>query len=124
MRIGIVPPPDPRCPARRRPDLGQGVGGDRVQLARAYLDAVSGGRLTLDLGLGGRADDFVVDDTSPSVPATAFGRARAAWKAAGREGTRDLVAVAYFALGDEDLGVDELMLAPTVDEAWLADVAP
>ncbi|MFD7408723.1 hypothetical protein ACFV7R_40150 [Streptomyces sp. NPDC059866] len=66
----------------------------------------------------------MVDDTGPSVSATAFVRARAAWKAAGREGTRDLVAVAYFALGDEDLGVDELMLAPTADEAWLADVAP
>jgi hypothetical protein len=37
---------------------------------------------------------------------------------------RDLVAAAYCVRGDENVGVDELTLNRTVDEAWLADVAP
>ncbi|MFJ3672507.1 LLM class flavin-dependent oxidoreductase [Streptomyces sp. NPDC090106] len=200
----------------------------------AGIDAVSGGRLTLGLGLGGRADDFVVDGLgprgtgkrldqdietyrsvwrgeippgcdNPAVPegtrevpllfggmaqvsfdrvaragqgyigpsaapgliAPLFDRARAAWQEAGRAGAPHLVALAYYALGDEErgranvhdyylpagpegararaaevsggadavrttvkayeeLGVDELILIPTVDDldevARLADV--
>jgi alkanesulfonate monooxygenase SsuD/methylene tetrahydromethanopterin reductase-like flavin-dependent oxidoreductase (luciferase family) len=137
----------------------------------ADIDAISGGRLTLGLGVGIRPDDFVVDGlvvagrgrrfdrdlgvyrdvwsgkpvgggpnpaVTPdarqiplvfggAVPATfermarwgvgyvgasvpapmiapAFEAARAAWAGAGREGFPYLVAIAYFALGDPDLG--------------------
>lgn len=137
----------------------------------AGIDAVSGGRLTLGVGIGGRDDDFVAEgypmkargkrfdadlDTyhrvwkgepvgggdnaavptgtrpvplmfggiapaalarmakwgqgyvGPSAPASmvadGFAGARAAWKAAGREGEPRLVAIAYFGLGDPDKG--------------------
>lgn len=137
----------------------------------AGIDGISGGRLTLGIGIGGREDDFVVDGfgprglgkrldhdlevyrniwrgepvgggTNPAVPAgtrevpmlfggfadaamqrmaregvgyvsgtvpvpmTAgvFERARAAWKDAGRTGEPRLVALAYFALGDDQKG--------------------
>ena len=137
----------------------------------AGIDGVSGGRLTLGIGIGGREDDFVVDGfgprglgkrldhdleiyrniwkgepvgggTNPAVPAGtrevpmlfggfadaamqrmaregigyvsgtvpapmtagAFDRARAAWKDAGRTGEPRLVALAYFALGDDQKG--------------------
>ncbi|GLY93021.1 luciferase [Actinoplanes sp. NBRC 103695] len=141
----------------------------------AGIDAVSGHRLTLGLGIGGRADDFVADGypmkglgkridhdleiyrsvwngepvgggdnaavptgtrqvplifggmapasfnrlakwgegyVGPSAPAGmvagAFDGARAAWKAAGREGEPRLIAIAYFVLGDPAKGHDNV----------------
>jgi alkanesulfonate monooxygenase SsuD/methylene tetrahydromethanopterin reductase-like flavin-dependent oxidoreductase (luciferase family) len=135
------------------------------------IDAVSNGRLTLGVGLGGRPDDFVVEGLGPrgtgkrldrdietyksvwrgetpagcdnplvpdgsrevpllfggmvqasydrvarsgqgyigaSVPAGmvtgAFDGVRAAWQAAGREGSPYLVAIAYFAIADIEGG--------------------
>ncbi|MFF4355121.1 hypothetical protein [Streptomyces sp. NPDC001530] len=119
------------------------------QLARAHLDAVFGGWLTLGLGLGGRADDFAVDDTGPSASATAVGPAFALgdegpgranvydhYRSAGPDGARARAAKlgggadAVWAMVEafEELGGDELMLNPTVDDldqvARLADVAP
>jgi alkanesulfonate monooxygenase SsuD/methylene tetrahydromethanopterin reductase-like flavin-dependent oxidoreductase (luciferase family) len=38
----------------------------------AAIDAVSGGRLTLGLGIGGRPDDFVVDGLGPSARGKRF----------------------------------------------------
>jgi alkanesulfonate monooxygenase SsuD/methylene tetrahydromethanopterin reductase-like flavin-dependent oxidoreductase (luciferase family) len=137
----------------------------------AGIDGVSGWRLALGIGIGGRVDDFVVEGAGPrglgkridhdlevyrdvwngmtvggelnaavpegtrevpllfggmasatfarmakwgqgyvggSMPAPmvagSFDAARAAWQEAGREGTPRLVAIAYFALGDPDLG--------------------
>jgi alkanesulfonate monooxygenase SsuD/methylene tetrahydromethanopterin reductase-like flavin-dependent oxidoreductase (luciferase family) len=137
----------------------------------AGIDGVSGGRLMLGVGIGGRPDDFVADGApmagrgqrfdhdlevyreiwqgapvgggpNPAVPAAtrqvpllfggsapaamarmakwglgyvggsmppsmvaeAFDNARAAWKAAGREGAPRLVAVNYFAFADGDQG--------------------
>ncbi|MFI6340491.1 LLM class flavin-dependent oxidoreductase [Streptomyces sp. NPDC050535] len=137
----------------------------------AGIDGISGGRLTLGVGLGGRPDDYVVDglgargtgkrldadieiyrsvwrgDKLPgsdnpavpegtrqvplllggmvqatydrvarsadgyiagSVPASmvkpAFDGVRAAWVAAGREGSPRLVAIAYYAFADADAG--------------------
>jgi alkanesulfonate monooxygenase SsuD/methylene tetrahydromethanopterin reductase-like flavin-dependent oxidoreductase (luciferase family) len=138
----------------------------------AGIDAMSGGRLTLGVGIGGdRPDDFVVDGLPPrrlgrrvdadldiyhrvwrgdpvggginpavptgtrpipllfggmadasyrrmaqwgrgyvggALPASdiepMFDAARRAWREAGRDGSPKLVAVAYFAFGDVDLG--------------------
>jgi len=137
----------------------------------AGIDGVSGGRLTLGIGIGGRPDDFVVDGLgpkglgkridqdlatyrsvwagkpvgggdNPAVPAGTreiplvfggnapasyarmakwgdgyvggsmppaviagpFEQARAAWQDAGRSGEPRLIAIAYFALGDNDKG--------------------
>jgi alkanesulfonate monooxygenase SsuD/methylene tetrahydromethanopterin reductase-like flavin-dependent oxidoreductase (luciferase family) len=137
----------------------------------AGIDGVSGGRLRLGIGIGGREDDFVVEGAGPrglgkridhdlevyrevwngktvggdlnaavpegtrevpmlfggmapaalarmakwgqgylagSLPAPmvapSFDGARAAWQEAGREGRPYLVAIAYFALGDVELG--------------------
>ena len=136
----------------------------------ASIDGVSGGRLTLGIGLGGREDDFVVEglgprgvgkrldhdleiycrvwrgervgELNPAVPAgtrpvplliggsghaalermahwgvgyiagamsvrmvaDVFELARTTWKNAGREGSPRLVVIAYFAIGDIDLG--------------------
>ena len=137
----------------------------------AGIDGVSGGRLTLGIGIGIREDDFIVEGIGPrglgkridhdlevyrevwngktvggdlnaavpegtrevpmmfggmapasyarmakwgegyiagSVPAPmvvpSFDGARAAWEEAGREGKPRLIAIAYFALGDIELG--------------------
>jgi alkanesulfonate monooxygenase SsuD/methylene tetrahydromethanopterin reductase-like flavin-dependent oxidoreductase (luciferase family) len=58
----------------------------------AGIDGVSGHRLTVGLGVGGRM-------VAPYVEA-----ARVAWKDAGREGDPRLVALGDFALGDVERG--------------------
>ncbi len=137
----------------------------------AGIDGVSGGRLTLGIGIGGRPDDFTVDglpgkglgkridhdlevyrsvwngepvgggenaavpagtrqvplifggmaaaamrrmarwgegyvggSAPASMVAGAFDTARKAWSEAGRDGSPRLVAIAYYAFGDYDIG--------------------
>ena len=47
---------------------------------------------------------YVGRSAPASTVAPAFEAARGAWAKAGREGSPYLVAIAYFALGDPDLG--------------------
>lgn len=141
----------------------------------AGIDGVSGGRLTLGVGVGGRPDDFVADgyglnsrgkrfdrdlevyrdiwrggpvgggsnpavtpgsreipllfgaiapaafermarwgqgfvgaSVPPEMVAGSFDMARDAWQRAGREGSPRLVAITYFALGDNDKGREKV----------------
>ncbi|MEW2490916.1 LLM class flavin-dependent oxidoreductase [Streptomyces sp. NPDC048411] len=93
------------CRSVWRGEIPPGCDSPAVPVGTREVPLLFGGMAQASFDRVARAGRGYIGPSAPLVVVgPAFERARAAWKDSGRAGTPYLVALAYFALGDEDIG--------------------